>query len=68
MVLPEQLQIDSFVYWADAFNSDLDFWKNQTAFMRDALGITEETVSGTHNYVATDTLIEFCVNVGLRYT
>lgn len=45
MVFPEQLQIDSFIYWSDAFNSDLDFWKNQTAFMHSPLGISVQTVS-----------------------
>lgn len=40
LVLPEEPQIESIIYWVNAFNSELDFWKNQTTFLRDTLKYT----------------------------
>lgn len=48
MDFPEQIQVDNAAYWTDAFNSDLDFWRNQTAFMRDILGIQLQKVCVLH--------------------
>ncbi|KAF8061104.1 BAK1 [Scenedesmus sp. PABB004] len=45
LVLPEARQIESIVYWINAFNSDLPFWRQQTAFLRDALRYTVIRVS-----------------------
>eukprot|EP00878_Enallax_costatus_P021703 GHUV01022993.1.p1 GENE.GHUV01022993.1~~GHUV01022993.1.p1 ORF type:complete len:782 (+),score=180.67 GHUV01022993.1:214-2559(+) len=40
LVLPEQKQIDNVIYWVNAFNSDLPFWRQQTSFLRDTLKYT----------------------------
>lgn len=38
-VLPQD-QIDNIIYWANAFNSPTDFWRNNTRFLRDTLRYT----------------------------
>lgn len=45
LVLPGQRFIDRLVYWANAFNSDLDFWRQQTQYMRNKLLYTAMSVS-----------------------
>ncbi|WIA23478.1 hypothetical protein OEZ85_000223 [Tetradesmus obliquus] len=40
LVLPQQQQIESIIYWVNAFNSDVDFWRNQTRFLRETLQYT----------------------------
>ncbi|WIA33945.1 hypothetical protein OEZ86_007040 [Tetradesmus obliquus] len=40
LVLPEQRFIDSLVFWASAFNSELGFWNAQTVHMRTQLRVT----------------------------
>jgi hypothetical protein len=29
LVIPEQSQIDGVIYWVNAFNSELEFWRNR---------------------------------------
>eukprot|EP00775_Hariotina_reticulata_P006912 gene6912-7128_t len=38
-VLPSD-QVENIIYWVNAFNSDLEFWRQQTSFLRDRLKYT----------------------------
>jgi hypothetical protein len=44
-VLPQD-QIDNIIYWANAFNSPTEFWRNNTRFLRDTLRYTVLRVRG----------------------
>jgi hypothetical protein len=41
----QQTTIDNIIYWANAFNSDLEFWRTNTRFLRDTLRYTVLRVS-----------------------
>lgn len=45
LVIPEQKQIENVIYYVNAFNSEMDFWRNQTTFLRDTLRYTVIRVS-----------------------
>jgi hypothetical protein len=33
LVIPQQSQIDGVIYWVNAFNSDLEFWRNRCVWV-----------------------------------
>ncbi|KAF6255313.1 hypothetical protein COO60DRAFT_231640 [Scenedesmus sp. NREL 46B-D3] len=45
LVMPEQRYVESLVYWASAFNSELDYWSSQTVYMRESLRVTDIQIS-----------------------
>jgi hypothetical protein len=38
-VLPSE-QVEKIIYWVNAFNSEIEFWRQQTSFLRNTLKYT----------------------------